>query len=125
MGFARTRLVGRRVGAGAAALAAAAMVPVVAASPAAAQDSVEIGTFAGKCLDVDGQSPADGARIVQYHCDGLFNQRFTIREVGNGQVEIETFAGKCLDVDGQNPADGARIVQYHCDGLFNQRFTLH
>ncbi|MER5853881.1 RICIN domain-containing protein, partial [Streptomyces sp. NPDC002012] len=36
----------------------------------------EIQTFAGKCLDVKEQSPADDTPIIQYECAGTDNQQF-------------------------------------------------
>ncbi|WP_158718235.1 RICIN domain-containing protein [Streptomyces albus] len=36
----------------------------------------KIRTFAGKCLDVEGASRADRARIIQYGCHNGANQRF-------------------------------------------------
>ncbi|WP_280700056.1 RICIN domain-containing protein [Kitasatospora sp. GP82] len=110
-------------------MAAAAMAPLTAAQASPTIDrrqggEFEIRTFAGKCLDVKGRSPADGTPIIQYTCDGGFNQRFRILPVGDGKYEIRTFADKCLDVKGRSPADGTPIIQYTCDGGFNQRFTI-
>ncbi|TBO57040.1 hypothetical protein EYS09_24740 [Streptomyces kasugaensis] len=97
---------------------------VVPGGSAAAANGVQIRTFADKCFDVQGQTTADDAHIVQYRCDSLANQRFRIVPLEHGEFEIRTFANKCLDVQGQSTADDTRIVQYTCSGLFNQRFRI-
>jgi hypothetical protein len=96
-------------------LAAAAMVPLTAAQASPAVDrrqggEYEIRTFGNKCLDVKDRSPADRTPIIQYGCDGAFNQRFRIEQAGDGEYEIRTFAGKCLDVNERSPADGTPII---------------
>ncbi|MGE7435845.1 RICIN domain-containing protein [Kitasatospora sp. NPDC001175] len=110
-------------------MAVAALAPFTAAQAAPAVDvrqggEFEIRTFADKCFDVKGRSPADATPIIQYACDGQFNQRFRILPVGGGEYEIRTFADKCFDVKGRSPADATPIIQYACDGQFNQRFRI-
>ncbi|MFE4335973.1 RICIN domain-containing protein [Streptomyces sp. NPDC056831] len=87
-------------------------------------ETFQIQTFAGKCLDVKEQSPADDTPIIQYECAGTDNQQFRITQVGNGNYEIQTFAGKCLDVKEQSPADDTPIIQYECAGTDNQQFRF-
>ena len=43
---------------------------------------------AGRCLDVDGQSTGDGARVQQYTCNGGGNQRWQLRAVEGDRWEI-------------------------------------
>ncbi|MFE7473863.1 RICIN domain-containing protein, partial [Streptomyces sp. NPDC057575] len=99
-----------------------------AATPSHAQQSKatvpvrDIRTFADKCLTVANRDPNNGARIVQYQCEGDFAQRFNLVPVGAGQYEIRTFANKCLTVANRDPDNGAGIVQYQCEGDFAQRF---
>nr|WP_186000423.1 RICIN domain-containing protein [Streptomyces benahoarensis] len=118
----------------AAALATMMGVPqaAAAAGPSSAKEASatyqmgrEIRTFADKCLTVRGESGGDSVPIDQYRCVGLFSQRFTLREVGNGQYEIRTFADKCLTVRGESGGDSVPIDQYRCVGLYSQRFTLN
>ncbi|MFG3345689.1 serine/threonine protein kinase [Streptomyces sp. NPDC048018] len=87
------------------------------------QGLFEIGTFAGKCLEVFDASTEDGARIVQNSRHGGPNQRFTLRSLGQELFEIGTFAGKVLDV-WNSPEDGVPIIQHSCHGGPNQRFRL-
>ncbi|WP_369185785.1 RICIN domain-containing protein [Streptomyces sp. Y1] len=93
------------------------------AAPTDSNGSFQIGTFAGKCLDVWGAGTNDGAGIDQWTCNGQANQRFTIVP-GNDGYEIHTFAGKCLDVWGAGTNDGAGIIQWTCTGSPNQEFTF-
>ncbi|MFE2866142.1 RICIN domain-containing protein [Embleya sp. NPDC059259] len=84
----------------------------------------EITTFADKCLMVANRDPSDGARIVQYRCEGDPTQHFTLVPIGGGIFEIKTFADKCLTVANRDPGNGAAIVQSRCQGDRIQRFTL-
>lgn len=85
---------------------------------------VQIKTFTGKCLDVEGASRADRARLIQYRCHNGANQKFQIMNAGGGRVAIKTFANKYFDVEGASQADRAQIIQYRWNGGANQRFRL-
>jgi endo-1,4-beta-xylanase len=37
-----------------------------------------VGTGSGKCLDVPGQSTADGTQIILWTCSGTSNQQWTL-----------------------------------------------
>lgn len=79
----------------------------------------------GKCLDVTGASGADGAKLIQWSCNGQNNQRFQAVDVGGGEYAlIALHSGKCLDVTGASAANGAQLIQFTCHFGDNQRFVV-
>lgn len=80
----------------------------------------------GKCLDIQGGSTANGARLVQYACHGGANQRFRFVRITGSFYNIRPVhvSGKCLEVAGASTADRARIVQFACDNGTQQMFRL-
>ncbi|MFF4846219.1 RICIN domain-containing protein [Streptomyces collinus] len=126
MNLARTRA-GHRL-AGTAALIAAAVLAVVTAHPAAAQDSFRIETYNGGCLGIADASTHNGAPLQQYRCLGTDNQLFTTEDTGDGDgsVRIKTFAGKCLEILYGDPSADDTIVQGDCDSRYTiQEFQIH
>ncbi|MER6473048.1 RICIN domain-containing protein [Streptomyces collinus] len=110
--------------AGTAALIAAAVLAVVTAHPAAAQDSFRIETYAGGCLEIADASTHNGAPLQQYRCLGTDNQLFTTKDAGDGLVGIKTFAGQCLEVLDSDQDDS--IVQGDCEDRYVfQEFQIH
>ena len=76
-----------------------------------------------KCVDVSDNFAADGAVALQYTCGGGLNQRWRLRDAGNGYVQIlAQHSGKCLDVVDASTVNGARLVQWPCGTGANQRF---
>ncbi|MYT03106.1 hypothetical protein GT021_00025 [Streptomyces sp. SID5470] len=111
-----------------AALIAAAVLTVVTAHPAAAQDSFRIETYNGGCLEIADASTHNGAPLQQYRCLGTDNQLFTTQDTGDGDgsVRIKTFAGKCLEVLDSDPSVDDTIVQGDCDDRYSiQEFQIH
>ncbi|MFF7953377.1 RICIN domain-containing protein [Streptomyces griseorubiginosus] len=111
-----------------AALIAAAVLTVVTAHPAAAQDSFRIETYNGGCLEIADASTHNGAPLQQYRCLGTDNQLFTTEDTGDGDgsVRIKTFAGKCLEVLDSDPSVDDTIVQGDCDDRYSfQEFQIH
>ncbi|MFD9099424.1 RICIN domain-containing protein [Streptomyces collinus] len=109
-----------------AALIAAAVLAVVTAHPAAAQDPFRIETYAGGCLEIADASTHNGAPLQQYRCLGTDNQLFTTQDAGGGLVKIKTFAGKCLEVLDSDPSVDDSIVQGDCDDRYVfQEFQIH
>lgn len=79
----------------------------------------------GKCLDVTGNSVANGAKIQQWTCSNSDNKRFTLRDVGSGQYQlVAVSSGKCLDVSGVSTSNGAVVHQWTCGGGANQRWYI-
>ncbi|HUS16434.1 MAG TPA: RICIN domain-containing protein, partial [Chloroflexia bacterium] len=54
------------------------------------------GVGSGRCLDVSGASPANGAQAQIWDCNGQANQQWTATSAG----ELRVYGGKCLDVNG-------------------------
>lgn len=99
---------------------------VGAVAPAAQADAAyEIKPrHSDKCLDVEYAGQWNGAGLIQYTCNGGYNQQFSLLSTGYGDYKIVArHSGKCLDVRDWGGA-GARIQQYSCTGGSNQRFTL-
>ncbi|MCA2215476.1 ricin-type beta-trefoil lectin domain protein [Jidongwangia harbinensis] len=71
---------------------------------------------AGRCLDVNGASSANGAQMILWDCHGNANQQFS----QSGQ-ELRVL-GKCLDVPGN--AAGTRVQISDCGGA-NQKWNLN
>jgi hypothetical protein len=74
------------------------------------------------CLDVQGASSANGARILQYPCHLGNNQdwyyRFVTTAAGSGYKIMPGSGGavdKCLDVVGGGTHNGADIQQWDCN----------
>jgi hypothetical protein len=72
----------------------------------------------GKCLDVGGVSPHNGAVVVQWDCFGTTqrNQHWRIRPVEPEIQVIANHTGKCLDVAGAGLGNGVDVVQHMCFG---------
>lgn len=82
---------------------------------------VHIHAASDKCLEVAGNSQADGAVVQMYTCNGGANQKWRID--GNSLVNVNS--GKCLDVNRDGTADGTRIQQWTCkqNGAQGWEFT--
>ncbi|MEV7328982.1 RICIN domain-containing protein [Micromonospora sp. NPDC093244] len=94
-------------------------------NPAGA-DAVSLTNAAhGQCLDVEGASTDDGARLLQFPCHGGANQQWRLSPTGTGPVLlVAAHSGKCgqADDDGDEPDD--EIRQRACDGSPAQQWTL-
>src|SRR5712671_1795222 len=96
---------------------------MVAVVPHAQAPSAEIATqpftvsvsivakHSGKCLDVTAGSLFEGARLQQWGCNGLPQQRFWLAAVG-AYFKIITFDGRVLDVSNESRINGAPIIQW-------------
>jgi hypothetical protein len=75
------------------------------------------------CLNVQGASTADSAKIVQYTCTtdpAVTNDKFKLVPKGNAEYWIQAVgSGKCLNVQGNSLANGALIIQYTCGSDLN------
>jgi hypothetical protein len=74
----------------------------------------------GLCLDVVGQSTANGAGVQVWSCSGNANQRWTY-----DGTNLRVYGTKCLDVANGNAANGAKLQIWDCvSGDANQKWTL-
>jgi microsomal dipeptidase-like Zn-dependent dipeptidase len=92
-------------------------------TPSVTPPGVITSYHAGRCLDVDGQSLADGARVQQWACNGGSNQTWQLRPAADGSFEIVAGGSdKCLEIDGGAVAIGSAAVQRACSGASHQRW---
>lgn len=108
-------------------LCACAVLPIAMGQGALAIDRVAHieSVHSGKCLDVPGFSTDPEAPVIQYSCTGDDNQKWRIRDRGNGVHEIvAAHSLLCLDVLGASMEDVAPIIQYPCNGQANQGFRI-
>ena len=75
------------------------------------------------CLDVEGKSQSNGARVLQWTCSGTGeNQRWYARQISSApdyQLSAKHSA-KCLRSDGGSAASGARMEQDACGHATSQ-----
>nr|WP_242547128.1 lectin [Amycolatopsis sp. MtRt-6] len=76
----------------------------------------------GRCLDISGSTPANGALAQIWDCNSQANQRFTTTAAG----ELRAYDGaKCLDVYNQSTANGTAVTLWDCNGQGNQQFRVN
>ncbi|WP_309236654.1 ricin-type beta-trefoil lectin domain protein [Micromonospora sp. S-DT3-3-22] len=75
------------------------------------------GVGSGRCLDVLGGAPTDGAQAVIWDCNGGITQVVT---AASGQLRI---GGKCLDAESNGTANGTRVILWACGTGTNQQWT--
>jgi len=71
----------------------------------------------GKCVDVNGASSTDGAKIQQWTCNSGANQQWTV----DGSTVRSL--GKCMDTAGGATADGTVVQLWTCNGTTSQNWT--
>jgi lysophospholipase L1-like esterase len=72
---------------------------------------------AGKCLDVNGGSSANGTAAQIWSCNGSTGQQWSARSDGTLRA-----VGKCLDATGRGTANGTKIEIWDCNGDANQQW---
>src|SRR5258706_10253184 len=97
------------------AAAALATVAAIPGADAAITASTLVNSASGKCLDVNGNSNADGVVVQLWGCNGGANQRWTTTGAGELQVTIAGVT-KCLDASGGGTANGTRLIMWSCHG---------
>ena len=79
----------------------------------------------GGRMDVDNDSTADGANVLQWENNQRTDQLWTLAPVGNGLYTITNVnSGKLLNVPGASTTQGTQLIQYHDDGSPNSRWRL-
>lgn len=81
---------------------------------------VELRGFAGKCMDVQSASSANGTSIILWPCHGGANQKWRF----HSDHTIRTLGNKCLDVRGGSNSRGTALQIYDCHGGANQKWDL-
>jgi hypothetical protein len=75
----------------------------------------------GKCLEVNGDQAADGARVQLGACRGRPGQQWT---AAAGRDLTNPSSRKCLDVKDFNLLDGAALQLWECVGGINQKWSV-
>ncbi|MBB5889427.1 RICIN domain-containing protein [Kutzneria kofuensis] len=79
----------------------------------------------GGRMDVDNDSTADGAKVLQWEDNEQADQLWTLSPAGNGLYTITNVnSGKLLNVPGASTTQGTQLIQYHDDGNSNSRWRL-
>jgi alpha-galactosidase len=79
----------------------------------------------GGRMDVDNDSTADGAKVLQWEDNERSDQLWTFSPAGNGLYTITNVnSGKLLNVPGGSTTQGTQLIQYHDDGNLNSRWRL-
>jgi hypothetical protein len=76
--------------------------------------------LAGKCVDVNNRSTANGTAIQLYSCNGTPAQDWTVGTDGTLRA-----LGKCMDVTAAGTTSGTRVQLYECNGTGAQAWTLN
>jgi GH18 family chitinase len=67
--------------------------------------------IAGKCVDVNAASSANGTAVQLYDCNGTAAQNWTVGTDGTLRA-----LGKCMDVTAAGTANGSLVQIYDCNG---------
>ncbi|MDX3192519.1 ricin-type beta-trefoil lectin domain protein [Streptomyces sp. MN03-5084-2B] len=78
-------------------------------------------TASGRCVDVNGQSTANGATVQLWDCNGGANQRWT----ATSAKQLQVYGNKCLDAYGAGTSPGTPVVIWDCHGGTNQQWTVN
>ena len=76
----------------------------------------------GRCLDVDGNSTANGALVELYDCNGVGGQKWV--QQANGSL-LNPQSGLCLDDPNGNTANGTQLRIWTCNGTSSQAFPVN
>ncbi|MFR9799562.1 RICIN domain-containing protein [Streptomyces sp. MS06] len=77
------------------------------------------------CVDVDGASTADRARIQQWTCTGRPDRQWALRAAAGGRWTLVNLnSGKSADIADGSTAQGAHVVQLGPDGTATEQWTL-
>ncbi|MFD6562731.1 RICIN domain-containing protein [Micromonospora profundi] len=94
-------------------------------NPAAADVVTLTNAAYGQCLDVEGGSGDDGARMMQFPCHGGPNQQWRLSATGTGPVLlVAAHSGKCAQPEDDGAEAGDDVRQRSCDGRPAQQWTL-
>ncbi|GAA2863687.1 galactosylceramidase [Actinoplanes cyaneus] len=77
------------------------------------------GAGSNRCLDVNGQSQADGTVVQIWDCNGGANQTWT----ATSSNQLTVYGNKCLDAP--STSSGARVRIWSCTGAANQQWRLN
>ena len=76
----------------------------------------------GRCLDITGDSTAQGAKLELWDCNGNGGQKWV--QQANGSL-LNPQSGLCLDDPSDNTANGTQLQIYTCNGTAAQQFSVN
>ena len=80
----------------------------------------------GKNLDVQSDSTADLATIVQYTDNGQADQQWSFQDAGGGYCKIvNRNSGKLINIPGPTTTSNTQLIQYLDDGNSNSQWALN
>lgn len=84
----------------------------------------------GKCLNVQGGSTANSAKVIQFACGGssAHNDQWStvkIRTVGGADYYnlVNRKSHRCMNIQGGSTASGADLIQFTCSSGANSSFS--
>lgn len=85
-----------------------------------------VARHSGKCADVEGESTASGARVIQFGCGGWANQQWQIIPVVGGGYNkiVARHSGKVLDVQWGSLDNGTPVWQWDDNGTAAQQWAI-
>ncbi|MBG6103365.1 MULTISPECIES: glycoside hydrolase family 16 protein [Micromonospora] len=78
------------------------------------------GTQSGRCIDIPGADPVEGAKLQIWDCNTTAAQSWTFASDGTVRA-----MGKCMDPAWAGTANGTEVNLVSCNGNTAQRFTLN
>jgi hypothetical protein len=67
--------------------------------------------YSNQCMQIEANSNEEGTKLIQAHCNGTAEQKFSFSNSENGYYTIESFAGHTLQVGSNSKSNGVNIVQ--------------
>ncbi|HEY2515464.1 MAG TPA: RICIN domain-containing protein [Polyangiaceae bacterium] len=91
----------------------------------AAAETLQTRVNNSSCMDVRGDSSANGTQIQESACNGGASQVFQIATSSAGLATIvHAASGKCVDVRGSGTANGTKVELWSCNGTGAQTFRV-
>ena len=79
-------------------------------------------TTLGRCLDIDGNSTANGALVELWDCNGVGGQKWV--QQADGSL-LNPQSGRCLDSPNGATANGTQLRIWDCNGSAAQKFSVN
>ncbi|MEU3166569.1 ricin-type beta-trefoil lectin domain protein [Streptosporangium sp. NPDC006930] len=85
------------------------------------QSAQIVGAQSNRCVDVTGNSTANGAQAHLWDCGSATSQRWT----HTAGKQLQVYGNKCLDAYGQGTANGTQVIIWDCNGGTNQQWNVN
>ena len=90
------------------------VAPLPPAAPPAGSFRLKVG-HSGQCVEVNGQSTAAAAQLVQNTCSNSLSQYWLSVANADGFMLKNAKSNQCLAVSGGSQANGTNVIQWSCD----------